>query len=320
MPRPSPRFRERSPSFSVSSQDNSPSNSNKVGPTQHPRVGRRPFKTNNEPRTRKRHRDSSGESYSGDPEISYRSLRTDELPPQDFGLSPPKGHNPRKTARQHISAGTRAKEKSAYISGSRSLKVAAAWAAKQPGGGIVVKYTREAGEEYYDLTTPSDAIKIFGESSENKGKPKNTSLLNSAKSSQETLVKNKVSKDNIEAVYTSEAISEERYQELKNIHRQGDNWYLLKTRAEVTKGGEKTSPQPILVVEIYTKNSNLDKARQYFDEQIARLLSREQEEAREYLSEKNLNPYNYDYMTNISDFESFSADLQKCLADRGYNI
>ena len=74
--------------------------------------------------------DSDGESDNEDPSILYRALRPEENP-FIHGLNTPDGAI-QKTPRAHISAGTRAKTKSMWVSASRSIKTPSAWHLKIP--------------------------------------------------------------------------------------------------------------------------------------------------------------------------------------------
>lgn len=147
------------------------------------------------PRTRKRHKDSSGESSNEDSDYAYRALRSDEEPLTE-GLQPPKGHDPSKTASQHVTAGSRAKVQGPYVSLTRSKKVAGAWASTGRNAKrqrvVKVRVPKGRTSEYYDLTKKKHQDQIF---------PRGGTGLNSAKSSQEVLVRGGIGPENIEALF-----------------------------------------------------------------------------------------------------------------------
>jgi hypothetical protein len=143
------------------------------------------------PRSTKRHEDSEGESENDDPTIAHRSLRLDEDSPQLLGLSAPVGHNQSITARAHINSGSRAKIKSRFISASRSIKKAGAWASTntvdEKVGRVAsfdIPYGTSSGDVApVDVTRPDVQDELF---------PNGGSALNSAKASQEVLVPDRV--------------------------------------------------------------------------------------------------------------------------------
>ena len=193
-------------------------------------------------RSRKRHNLSDGESENEDEDIVWRSLRKEEQVGIS-GVRPPKDHNPNLTASQHISAGSRAIEKSPWVSASRSRKVAGAWASES--GKKLAKIqipknrrgvTGPNGEQdVYDITNSNDANKVFpsGEGS----------TLNTAKSSQEVVIKNGLGPENILALYEARKISVKQYNELKILLSLGDEIFIdglkvyaiFRTRTEAKK-------------------------------------------------------------------------------------
>ncbi|KVX22961.1 hypothetical protein WL02_05365 [Burkholderia ubonensis] len=153
------------------------------------------------PRVRADHKQSDGESDSENPDVLYRSLRRDERDVRTTGLLPPQDHDPSISALAHVQAGSRAEVKSAWVSATRSKKVAAAWAARSEGG-QVAKFTKPAGKETYDLTTPHDQALIF---------PNGGSGLNAAKGSQEVLIKGGVPAENITALWDARRVTVGEY-------------------------------------------------------------------------------------------------------------
>jgi hypothetical protein len=160
------------------------------------------------PRSRARDDLSEGESENEDEDILFRSLRAEE-DPFEHGLLPPEGHDPDITAKAHVSAGSRAKRKSPWVSLSRSRKVAAAWASENRGGRVakvrIPKELRESGN-VLDLTDPEQAKSVFPTL---KG-----STYNTAKSSQEVLVKGGLGKEHVLDVLRARKLSVKEYGEL----------------------------------------------------------------------------------------------------------
>jgi len=193
------------------------------------------------PRVRKEHPDSEGESESEDPNILYRSLRDDE-DPLKTGLLPPKGHDPNKTARQHVTAGTRSKAKSPFVSFSRSMKLAGAWASKNQGGRVAkVKLTPSLrkGRAIVDLTEQRQARSVFPTL---KGSSYNTAL-----SSQEVLVKRGLPKESVLGVYNARKVTEKEYGALKE--GKGGVVKKARSRAEATVKKKKTTPHRFVLEE-----------------------------------------------------------------------
>ncbi len=155
------------------------------------------------PRTRALHHLSDGESDSENPNVLYRSLRRDEDPRR--GLRPPEGYDPNLTASQHITAGSRAKTKSEFVSATRSAKVASAWASEGGPGGRVARFNKPLDRESYDLTNPYEAARVFPTG---KG-----SSLNTAKASQEVVIRGGVPPENITGVWDAHRVPMSQYAE-----------------------------------------------------------------------------------------------------------
>lgn len=181
-------------------------------------------------RTRKRHNQSDGESDSEDPNILYRSLRKKE-DPFKTGLLPPDGHDPSLSASQHITAGTRAKVKGPWISGTRSKKVASAWAAESDKR--VLKFRKPTGTESYDMTDPAQARKVFPSMS--------GSSLNTAKASQEVVIKDRVPAENMIEILRAEKVLVGRYNAAKK-KPEPNQVGQIRSRTEV-----KGTPTPVLL-------------------------------------------------------------------------
>ncbi|WP_198362028.1 RHS repeat-associated core domain-containing protein, partial [Burkholderia ubonensis] len=189
-------------------------------------------------RVRPPHPDSEGDSESEDPMIAYRALRDDEAP-EFRGLNPPAGFVETKTAFEHVAKGSIAKKKSRFISASRSIKVAGAWAATNENGRIV-KF-RLSGSKFYDLTTEEGRNKIIDDHAteknlDEKGREglRKQPALNFAKGSQEVVIENGILPENIMAIYSAQEIDEEEYRYFAGY---GDV-KTFKTRAKISERKE----------------------------------------------------------------------------------
>jgi len=192
------------------------------------------------PRTRDRHAESSGDSDSGSPTTLYRSLRPDESP-YERGLLPPSPHDDDISARMHVEKGSKLKVPSAYVSATRSIKTAAAWAGREEGGRVATFTNPSRDREVYDLTNPDHQADVFGDS--------RTPARNFAKGSQEVVIKHGVPRENIRAVYDARAVSEAAYQEAKNNPPEG-MYKQIKSRSKVQENKVKTRPTPVQLYEV----------------------------------------------------------------------
>lgn len=192
------------------------------------------------PRTRDRHAESSGDSDSGSPTTLYRSLRPDERP-FERGLLPPSPHDADITARMHVEKGSKLKVPSAYVSATRSMKTAAAWAGREEGGRVARFTNPSRDREVYDLTNPEHQDEVFGDS--------RTPARNFAKGSQEVVIKHGVPPENIRAVYDARAVSEAAYQAAKNNPPDG-MYKQIKSRSKVQENKVKTRPTPVQLYEV----------------------------------------------------------------------
>ncbi|MGV8001300.1 RHS repeat protein [Photorhabdus temperata subsp. temperata] len=278
------------------------------------------------PRVRPRHPDSEGESESEDSSIGYRALRSDEQP-SIHGLRSPTGANPKISAYAHVRAGTKAKVKSSWISYSRSLKVAASWAAVS-GSGRVVKFRIKKSNRSFDLTNKSDQIRMLQEQatsshSEINLDPNKHPAINFAKGSQEGLVYEKVNKSQIIAEYQAEKITESEYSEYKGLKEKStpdDAWKLIKSRTTVKKTIEgvkvKTTPEPVLITETYNENSFLNQARGEWDE----LQKKASPLLIGHLESEGLSPYEMDYISNKSEYKKYREDVRNSIAKYRSNL
>jgi len=198
------------------------------------------------PRSRKYHHLSEGESDNEDPNILYRSLRADENPISQ-GLQPPKNHDPSISASKHISKGSTLNIKSSWVSLTRSLKVAAAWASQSNNKIAKVSISGEDRSAVIDMTEPKDAKKVFPTGQ--------GSSLNTAKASQEVIIKGGVKRTNIIAIYGAEKISVEQYKSIKKEIEEGKKptyngkpiYSVVRTRAK-----SKGQPLPRVIFEEWT--------------------------------------------------------------------
>jgi hypothetical protein len=192
------------------------------------------------PRTRERHADSSGESESGSPTTLYRSLRRDEQP-FERGLLPPDNHDVNVSASMHVAKGSSLLVPSAYVSATRSIKTAAAWAGREEGGRVARFTNPSRDREVYDLTNPDHQAEVFGDS--------RAPARNFAKGSQEVVIKHGVPPENIRAVYDARAVSEAAYQDAKNNPPEG-MYKQIKSRSKVQEKKVKTQPTPVQLYEV----------------------------------------------------------------------
>ena len=189
------------------------------------------------PRTRDRHVDSEGESDSGNPHKLYRSLRPEERPRHD-GLRPPVGHDPNKSARDHITAGSRAKVKSPYVSLTHSQKTAGAWAG-QTGGRVATVDTY--GLDKTDMSRREEARTVFPTL---KG-----SSYYTATSSQEVVIRGGVGPERVTDVRHVRQVSPNTYSQASaSTYPNFESKFM--SRSQVSKDGKRTAPQPY----IYTRH------------------------------------------------------------------
>ncbi|MFF1920252.1 hypothetical protein ACFVW8_06700 [Streptomyces sp. NPDC058221] len=192
------------------------------------------------PRYRDLHPESEGDSESEDPNVFYRTLRSEELPLRN-GLRPPMDSDVTKSAADHIRAGSRAKVKSSWVSFTRSLKTAAAWAAENESRIAKVKLPQEARVtegRVYDTTDPEQLAAVFG----NTG----GSAENFAKASQEVVVKGGLDAETVLRVFKAKYLSPEQYEQYKTGSATDSELYaVVRTRAKVTENKQKLAPKPI---------------------------------------------------------------------------
>jgi hypothetical protein len=201
---------------------------------------KRGFSTPKPPRTREVHEQSEGESDNEDPDYVYRALRRDESDPLLSDIIRYKdvkrglyARDPgvKVDAAAHVRAGSKKWLKTDLISTSRSKKVAAWLLREQPdSAGLLVKILkpRWPKSETFDLTTPEDQEKVFGEK-------RRQPAVNFAKASQEVLIRDYIPPQNIVEVWSAWRLSPEQYANVRN--RRGF-FEKKSTRA-------KTSDEPI---------------------------------------------------------------------------
>jgi cell fate (sporulation/competence/biofilm development) regulator YlbF (YheA/YmcA/DUF963 family) len=265
------------------------------------------------PRTRKRHDLSEGESDNEDPTRAFRSLREDEEDPSSAGLLPPVGHDRSITARAHITAGSKAKKKSRFISGSRSKKTAGAWASKNKKARVA---EFDLPPEHLDITRPSHQSQVFPEGS--------GSGLNAAKASQEVLVPDVVPPHYIRSIYTAEKLSVGEYERRKASGVEDQSLHRSRTKAD-------QPPVPFALHEVYNRDQSsarwLQIAREHWDNEIASTVDQtnaqfsddpdftevDADDVAEFLQERTENPHALDYIANEGEFERYLAEIDAAI-------
>ncbi|MCD4506960.1 hypothetical protein LQR30_23095, partial [Chromobacterium piscinae] len=196
-----------------------------------------------------RHPESEGESEDEDDQIVYRALRPNERPELD-GLRPPPGDSS-VSAADHIRAGSRAKIKSAWVSATRSIRTAAAWAAQDGFGRVaVIKIPEDMPREYvHDLTTDKGLQDVF--------KSTEGMAVNFAKSSKEVVLKGGVRQSDILAVYDVERISEDEYGGRERVESDDMDFSIKYSKSRSKKSEKidgkkvKTTPYPVRLKQTY---------------------------------------------------------------------
>ncbi len=202
---------------------------------------------------------SEGESESENPNIVYRSLRKDENVTVD-GIQPHPDADNERTISQHIGGGG----KSAFVSFTRSLSVAGAWASKKSNMVAVVDISTkvekdkavlgDSGREVYDFT--QEEVVLWAKSQ------LGDTAINYARASQEVLIKGGVGKESIIEVYSSEKLRVKDFMEAKEKMEldmkgvQGKD-KLFRSRAEVKRRGKAQTPQPFRLRRVWKKGEDL---------------------------------------------------------------
>src|SRR4051812_5637340 len=266
-------------------------------------------------RARKKHNLSDGESeedeavYSPSDRSYFRSLREEEEP-EIGGLRPPVGHDPSISARAHVTAGSKAKVKSKYVSASHSMRVSGAWGASD--GSRVAKFQVPPDADFHDL---------MDEEVQEQVGLKGTGL-NAAKSSQEVLVGDGVPPEYVQAIYSAERTSVADYQGAGGAGASGSD-FRFRSRTVVDK-----PPHPVKMRKVYDREEasekRLQKARDYWDAEVANIVEQvnaqfadgdgfepvDASEVAEYLTdhlpaeERTEDPYTLDYISNDEEYDS----------------
>jgi len=142
--------------------------------------------------------ESEGESDSGNPFIAHRALREDEGDVLTRGIVPRPGYDPQKTLSQHITSGSRAKKKARFISASRSIKVAGAWAGNQKK---VATFELGSGVKAYNFTGMVPPVKL------------GVTALSAARASQEVCIDGSIPPQNILNISTVHEVEPDVYDE-----------------------------------------------------------------------------------------------------------
>ncbi|WP_421216636.1 hypothetical protein [Aeromonas jandaei] len=205
-----------------------------------------------------RHNESEGESESEDHTIVYRALRPDELP-YEHGLLPPTGSDPSKTSSQHVQAGTKAKVKSAWVSTTRSIRTAGAWATYEGEGRVAkLKIPSNIPKEYWhDLSTPQGIYDVFNtklplDKKTPPGERRPQTGVWFSISSKEVLLKGGVPPSSILAVYKAERVSEREYDTGKATGDPDTKYF--KSRSKKIVAGVRQHPYPVRLTEMKKGN------------------------------------------------------------------
>jgi hypothetical protein len=273
-----------------------------------------------ETRVRKKHPLSEGESDEDSPVYErsqrsyFRALREDERPLEQ-GVRPPADHDATITARAHVTAGSRAKTKSPYVSASHSKTVASAWAAKYSK--VVAQLeTPDDPANFHDLMDPEAAdslgLKATG--------------LNAAKGSQEVLIRGGVGPEYVKALYSAEPMASEDY-ERAGPSRRGSDEFRFRSRT-ITK--DKADPDPVRVTKTYDREEMseqlLAQVRKHWDSSIDRAVQAhnagadaeqvDADDVADFLSGQagTEDPNGLDYIQNDAHMRAYLAEIDDAIA------
>lgn len=230
-----------------------------------------------------------------DDDIAYRALRSDEWGFYRRGLTAPDEESNSVDAFTHVSLGSRCRkvrEQSPYLSATRSLGVAAAWAAASRAQGAsqgrVAKFYFKKAAKDYDLTNADDIAKFMN----GRNNPR---VLNSAKRSQEVLKHKKVPPHHILDAYMATYLKKREYEAYMRAGFSAD--FQVVTAA----ARAKDTPRPIKVMSesLYY----LNKAKKYWEtipDEVAR-------EVGEHID----SPFDLDYITSAGEYNKYIAEVEK---------
>ncbi|CAI1561991.1 hypothetical protein [Serratia entomophila] len=230
-----------------------------------------------------------------DGDIAYRALRSDEWGLYRRGLTAPDEESDSVDAFTHVSLGSRCRkvrEHSPYLSASRSLDVAAAWAATSQAQGAsqgrVAKFYFKKKANDYDLTNTNDIEKFMNGRS-------NPRVLNSVRRSQELLKHKKVHPKNIIESYMAIFLKKREYMAYVRAGFSPD--FQVVTAA----ARAKETPRPIKVMSesIYY----LNKAKRYWKTMPDEIASE--------VNEKIESPFEMDYIATVGEYNKYIAAVEK---------
>ena len=273
-------------------------------------------------RARKLHNLSEGESdeenaiYDPRNRSYFRAVREEEEPEIE-GLKPPVGFDPNISARAHVTAGTKAKKKSRFVSASHSMKVSGAWGAESSGK--VAKFEvpwdlQEPGStEFFDLMSDRG---VSGTGLVGTG-------LNAAKASQEILVGGGVGPEYIQAMY------EVGNMDVTDYQREGGSGATAEEKRFRTRTKTTKPPKPVKMTKVYDRDETsaalLGEAQEYWDATIEDLVNQtnlqfadtidftlvdEDDVAEFFTDQANVDsPYVLDYIQNDDAYDDYVAEM-----------
>jgi hypothetical protein len=248
----------------------------------------------------------------------YRSLRPEENP-LATGLIPPQGHNPNVSAIAHITSGSRAAEKSPWVSATHAQEVAGVWAAHNAQGKVARFQAPPVSDgNMFDLTLPQHQQQVFP-SGQGSG-------LNAAKASKEVIIKDGIPPEYIESISIAHKMKVAQYNERLSHGQPEDGEELFKAKRK-----KKDKPVPVRMVEIYNRDATsarfLQFARAYWDDNITNLVSDlndrysmkdnfvaiDEDDVQEFLSEITDNPHRLDFIQNETKYNEYLVEIRDAL-------
>lgn len=273
-------------------------------------------KPKNPTRFRALHRASSGESESQDPTIVWRALRNNERSPFTRGLSARKKNNDTISAYQHVLKGSKPSvgDNSSYISGTRSFKVAAAWAAsaheEDKSRGRLAQFYFDKSAEDYDLTTEEDRLKMMMNHWRSSAAQTSTSqetvavrenaanaglAVTFAKSSQEILKRHAVSPEDIIETFIARHMNKKEVKDYQSSGKILPDHKVVRTRA-------RTHDVPRFIKVMPESLYYLNKAKEKW--------MKMPEEVAAKVGEQIESPFDMDYITTKKEYKKYNAQVR----------
>lgn len=228
-------------------------------------------------------------------DIAYRALRSDEWGLFRRGLSAPDEESNSVDAFTHVSLGSRCRkvrEHSPYLSATRSLDVAASWAAASRAQGSsqgrVAKFYFKKKTKDYDLTNADDIKKFMN----GRNNPR---VLNSVKRSQEVLKHQKVRPKNIIDSYMATYLKKREYMAYA---RAG-----FSPNFQVVTAAARAKDTPRLIKVMSESLYYLNKAKAYWKGMPDEIASE--------VNEKIESPFDMDYITTAGEYNKYIAEVEK---------